>query len=64
MSLPEWGLLESLNGDDPAYINGIGSAFSSKNFSFECYFDAGDNGTLQVGPATPLALPVFQKWFS
>jgi len=63
MSFPEWGLLQSPNGDDPAYINGIGSTFAKGNFSFEAYFDAGDRGTLQVGPATPLSLAAFQNWF-
>ena len=63
MSFPEWGLLQSPKGDDPAYINGIGSTFAKGNFSFEKYFDAGDRGTLQVGPATPLSLAAFQKWF-
>jgi hypothetical protein len=63
MSFPEWGLLQSPNGDDPAYINGIGSIFANGDTSFESYFDAGDGGTLQIGPATPLSLVKFQKWF-
>ena len=63
MSFPEWGLLQSPNGDDPAYINGIGSTFATGDFAFESYFDAGDGGTLQVGPTTPLSLVRFQKWF-
>jgi hypothetical protein len=63
MSFPEWGLLKDPNGDDPAYINGIGSTFAKGNFAFESYFDAGDGGTLQLGPATPLSLAAFQKWF-
>jgi hypothetical protein len=63
MSFPEWGLLQSPNGDDPAFINGIGSTIAKGDFSFEAYFDAGDRGTLQVGPATPLSLAAFQKWF-
>lgn len=63
MSFPEWGLLKNPNGDDAAYINGIGSSIAKGNFSFEAYFDAGDNGTLQVGPATPLSLVAFQRWF-
>jgi beta-mannanase len=63
MSFPEWGLDQEPNGDDPAYINGIGSTFTKGNFAFESYFDAGDDGTLQLGPATRLALAAFQKWF-
>jgi hypothetical protein len=62
MSLPEWGLTPSPSGDDPAYINGIGSTVASGNFSFEAYFDAGA-GTLILGSGTPLSLVAFQKWF-
>ena len=63
MSFPEWGLLQHPNGDNPTYINGIGSTFAVRDFAFESYFDAGDGGTLQIGPATPLSLVRFQKWF-
>jgi hypothetical protein len=63
MSFPEWGLLEKPNGDDPAYIKGIGSTFTKGDFAFESYFDAGDSGTLQLGPATPLSLAAFQRLF-
>ena len=63
MSFPEWGLLQNPNGDNAAYINGIGSTIAKGNFSFGAYFDAGDGGTLRVGPATPLSLAAFQKWF-
>jgi beta-mannanase len=63
MSFPEWGLLKNPNGDDAAYINGIGSTIASGNFSFETYFDAGDHGVLQVGTSTPRALVAFRKWF-
>jgi beta-mannanase len=63
MSFPEWGLLEHPNGDDPAYINGVGATFASQNFSFEAYFDSNDDGTLPIGSSTPLSLEAFQKWF-
>jgi hypothetical protein len=63
MSFPEWGLLNEPNGDDAAYINGIGSTFTSGDFAFESYFDAGDGATLQLSPATPLADGAFRKWF-
>ena len=63
MSFPEWGLLKSPNGDDVAFVNGIGSAFRNLDFSFETYFDAGDDGVLQVGQATPLSTVAFQRWF-
>jgi hypothetical protein len=63
MSFPEWGLVQGPNGDDPAYINGIGSTFTKGDFAFESYFDAGDSGTLQLGAGTPRSLVAFQKWF-
>jgi hypothetical protein len=63
MSFPEWGLLQNPNGDDPTYVNGIGSTFVAQDFAFETYFDAGDDSVLQVGPATPRSLVRFQKWF-
>ena len=63
MSFPEWGLDQVPNGDDPAYISGIGSTFTNGDFAFESYFDAGDDGTLQLGPATPLSVAAFQYWF-
>jgi hypothetical protein len=64
MSFPEWGLLPKPNGDDPAYVNGIGSTFAHEDFAFESYFDASNGGTLKIGPATPLSLAAFRKWFS
>ncbi len=63
MSFPEWGLVQATNGDDPAYVDGIGSTFTKGDFAFESYFDAGDSGTLQLGPSTPHSLAAFQKWF-
>jgi hypothetical protein len=64
MSFPEWGLESSPAGDDPAYIDGIGSAVSNGNYAFEAYFDAGAQGTMELGPSTPLSLVQFQKWFA
>ncbi len=64
MSLPEWGLESSPAGDDPAYIDGIGAAFSNHDYAFEAYFDAGAQGTMELGPSTPLSLVEFQKWFA
>jgi Glycosyl hydrolase family 26 len=64
MSLPEWGLESSPAGDDPAYIDGMGSAFSNGDYAFEAYFDAGAQGTMELGPSTPLSLVEFQKWFA
>jgi hypothetical protein len=65
MSFPEWGLVKTPgdDGDNPAYINGVGSTFDSGDFAFESYFDPSVQGTLPIGPATPLSLAAFQKWF-
>ena len=63
MSFPEWGLLQNPNGDDPAYINGIGSTFAKGDFAFETYFDNGHDHTLEIGPTTPLSLAAFHEWF-
>jgi beta-mannanase len=65
MSLPEWGLATVPAGDDPAYINGIGSDFVKGNFAFETYFDqsAPNSKALPLGPNTPLSVTAFQHWF-
>jgi hypothetical protein len=66
LSLPEWGLRVSPSGDDPKFIDGIGSEFDSRDFAFETYFDVpGSNGTaLPLGSRTPLSLAAFQHWFA
>ena len=63
MSFPEWGLVKSPKGDDPAFIDGIGSTIASRNFAFAGYFDSKNTGTLQIGPAAPLSLAAYRKWF-
>ena len=63
MSFPEWGLSSVPNGDNPAYIDGIGSAVASGDFAFEAYFDAGAQGMLPLGSRTPLSVLAFQHWF-
>jgi len=65
MSLPEWALSTVPSGDDPGYINGIGSTFAKGDFAFETYFDGGGGKSkaLPLGSGTPLSLPAFQKWF-
>ena len=63
MSFPEWALLDNPNGDDLAFIDDMGSTFAKDNFAFESYYDAGDNGTLKIGPDTPLSLIAFKKRF-
>ena len=65
MSLPEWGLSTIPSGDDPKYIDGIGSSFDSKDFAFESYFDVTGRGikALPIGPGTPLSILAFEQWF-
>jgi hypothetical protein len=62
MSFPEWGLYNS-PGDDAGYVNGIGSTVTSGNFSFESYYDVGNDNTMALGANTPLSLAAFTKWF-
>jgi hypothetical protein len=64
MSFPEWGLLPSPSGDDPQYIDGIGSTVATHDFAFESYFDSQiQTGVLALSSATPLSLAAFQQWF-
>lgn len=63
MSFPEWGLSSTPNGDDPAYIDGIGAAVANGDFAFEAYFDAGAQGMMILGSTTPLSIAAFQQWF-
>ena len=66
MSLPEWGLSTIPAGDDPGYINGIGSTFTNKDFAFESYFDGAGgpkSKALALGPKTPLSDAAFRQWF-
>ena len=63
MSFPEWGLSTNPSGDDPGYINGMGSTVANGDFAFETYFDVGNDKTLALGSATPLSLAAYQEWF-
>jgi hypothetical protein len=65
MSLPEWGLSTVPSGDDPAYIDGIGTTVANGDFAFESYFEgSGPNvKALALGPDTPLSLAAYKEWF-
>jgi outer membrane protein OmpA-like peptidoglycan-associated protein len=66
MSFPEWGLSNSPSGDDPGYIDGMGSSVAGGDFAFETYFEgAGTTSTtLPLGASTtPLSLISYQQWF-
>jgi len=63
MSFPEWGLSTIPSGDDPGYIDGMGSTVANGDFAFETYFDVGSGNALALGAATPLSLDAYQVWF-
>ena len=65
MSFPEWGLSIVPTGDDPAYINGMGSTIANGDFSFETLFMGGGTNPRvpPLGSTTPLSLVAFQNWF-
>lgn len=66
MSLPEWGLATIPAGDDPAYVDGIGSMVKSRDFAFQTYFDGGggpNSKSLALSSQTPLARAAYQTWF-
>jgi hypothetical protein len=65
MSFPEWGLSTIPSGDDPGYIDGIGSTVANGGFAFESYFEGGgtNSGALTLGSSTPLSVTAYQEWF-
>jgi len=63
MSFPEWGLDSTPSGDDPGYVDGIGSAVENGNFAFQSYFNLDDGGTMPLGSDAPQSTAEYQKWF-
>jgi hypothetical protein len=69
MSIPEWATSSPTGsppgyGDDPYYVAGIGQyVASSSNFSFQTWFDAGDNGVLELSSANPKSLQAYVAAF-
>jgi len=61
LSFPEWGL--GSGDDDPAYVTDMGKMFSSDDFSFETYFDAGDDGIATLGSDIPNATSAYGSAF-
>jgi hypothetical protein len=61
LSFPEWGLMAG--HDDPAFVEQMAKLFKGHSFSFESYFDAGDNGTAPLGPTIPKATAAYAKAF-
>jgi hypothetical protein len=64
ISFPEWGLVSSPAGDDPGYIDGIGSTVENGDVAFQEYFDMVDGGTMLLGSNTPLSVTEYTKWFA
>jgi hypothetical protein len=62
LSFPEWGLDTGLP-DDTAYVAGMAQMFSQDDFSFESYFDAGDDGIATLGPDIPNATTTYTQAF-
>jgi hypothetical protein len=60
MSFPEWGL--TAGDDDPAYVNGMVGMFNSDNFSFQTYFDNGDDGIAQLGSSIPNSVTAYKAF--
>jgi uncharacterized protein (UPF0333 family) len=60
MSFPEWGVTST---DDGTYVTDMGQMFNSDDFSFESYFDVGDDGIPQLGSSIPNATAAYTKEF-
>jgi beta-mannanase len=64
MSFPEWGLTSSPGGDDPAYVNGVGSTVNNGDFAFQEYFDVVNGDSLPIDSgSTPLSVAAYQNSF-
>ena len=62
MSFPEWGIGAG-TPDDAAYVADMGKMFNSDDFSFQSYFDTGDDGIATLGSAIPNATAAYSKAF-
>jgi hypothetical protein len=63
MSIPEWGLEATPNGDDPYYVNGIGTFVKDNDVSFQSYFDNDDDGVPMMNSAVPKSLAAYKQQF-
>jgi beta-mannanase len=63
MSFPEWGLTSAPGGDDPAYVDGVGSTVDNGDFAFQEYFDVVDGSATMLTSNTPLSDAAYQKYF-
>jgi hypothetical protein len=62
MSFPEWGLYEG-KPDDASYVDDMGQMFTSKDFSFEGYYDSDDRGVVPLGSKIPSATTAYSQAF-
>jgi hypothetical protein len=62
MSFPEWGIGTGLP-DDPTYVDDMGQMFNNDDFSFQSYFDTGDDSIATLGSAIPNATAAYAKAF-
>ena len=63
LSFPEWATVAS-QGDDAAYVTSMGSFVDRHDVAFQSWFDAGDNGILQLSPGqAPRSLHAYIKAF-
>ncbi len=59
LSIPEWGVM-STQGDDPAYVTGMGSFVATHDVAYESYYDVGDANVYQLDPGqAPLSLAAY-----
>ena len=63
LSFPEWATVTS-QGDDAAYVTSMGAFIDRHDVAFQSWFDAGDNGILQLSPdQAPRSLHAYVKAF-
>ena len=63
LSFPEWATVSS-EGDDAAYVTSMGAFIAHHDVAFQSWFDAGDNGILQLTPSrAPRSLRAYIKAF-
>lgn len=67
MSIPEWGTLASSSGglgDDPYYVQGIGSYVHRNNVAFQSYFDPDHDGIIPLSSSYPKTLSAYRQSFT
>lgn len=63
MSFPEWGLESTPSGDDPGYVDGIGTTVDNGDFAFQEYFDIVVGNTILLGSDTTPSNSAYREWF-